>query len=76
MKKKCIVGVKIDLQLKYQMVWKILMCINERSKFKVIGSAVVFGVWGHGAACIAFHCSHMYGSKGYTYSPISLKSMS
>ena len=44
MKKKCIVGVQIDLQLKYQTVRKILMCINERSKFKGIESEVVSGV--------------------------------
>ena len=46
MKKKCIVGVKIDLQLKYQMVRKVLMRINERSKFKGIESEVGLGVWG------------------------------
>ena len=45
MKKKCIVGVNIDLQLKYQMVRKILKCINERSKFKGIESEAVLGVW-------------------------------
>ena len=31
-------GVKIDLQLKYQMIRKILMCINGSSKFKGIES--------------------------------------